>query len=347
MKQFAYVGCRTTKERNARGKGISCYEIDNNKWTLKEIVNCIEENPSFLCFDEKKEFLYTIHGDKSSISSYKINLDGSLDYINSVSTAGLNPVHLIVDKTNKWIFVANLQSGSISIIPRNPDGSLKTVKEIYFISGKEINTISYPHQVFLDRSGNYLLVPCQARKEGKGQISVFKINHIKGILEKVYVSFTRENAEPRHLAFSPNNKFCYCVNEKDFSITFYKFDENTGVLTAEQILSTLPENYTEDGWASGIVLDPTNKFVVVSNRKHDSISSFKINEETGKLTYCDNIKTGGKQPRYIISNHITNSIWVANENSDTLTEFLLNENGYLKIIERNINTESPVCLIFK
>lgn len=301
MKQFAYVGCRTTKERNARGKGISCYEIDNNKWTLKEIVNCIEENPSFLCFDEKKEFLYTIHGDKSSISSYKIN----------------------------------------------SDGSLKTVKEIYFISGKEINTISHPHQVFLDRSGNYLLVPCQARKEGKGQISVFKINHIKGILEKVYVSFTRENAEPRYLAFSPNNKFCYCVNEKDFSIAFYKFDENTGVLTAEQILSTLPENYTEDGWASGIVLDPTNKFVVVSNRKHDSISSFKINEETGKLTYCDNIKTGGKQPRYIISNHITNSIWVANENSDTLTEFLLNENGYLKITERNINTESPVCLVFK
>lgn len=301
MKQFAYVGCRTTKERNARGKGISCYEIDNNKWTLKEIVNCIEENPSFLCFDEKKEFLYTIHGDKSSISSYKIN----------------------------------------------SDGSLKTVKEIYFISGKEINTISHPHQVFLDRSGNYLLVPCQARKEGKGQILVFKINHTKGILEKVHISFTRENAEPRHLVFSQNNKFCYCVNEKDFSITFYKFDENTGVLTAEQILSTLPENYTEDGWASGIVLDPTNKFVVVSNRKHNSISSFKINEETGKLTYCDNIKTGGKQPRYIISNYITNSIWAANENSDTLTEFLLNENGYFKIIKRNINTESPVCLIFK
>ena len=42
MKQFAYVGCRTTKERNARGKGISCYEIDNNKWTLYDIVNCIE-----------------------------------------------------------------------------------------------------------------------------------------------------------------------------------------------------------------------------------------------------------------------------------------------------------------
>ena len=65
MKQFAYVGCRTTKERNARGKGISCYEIDNNKWTLKEIVNCIEENPSFLCFDEKKNFYIQSMGIKA------------------------------------------------------------------------------------------------------------------------------------------------------------------------------------------------------------------------------------------------------------------------------------------
>ena len=347
MKQFAYVGCRTTKERNARGKGISFYEIEDNNWILKEIVNCTEENPSFLCFDRNKEFLYTIHGDKSSISSFKIDKDGTLNYLNTVSTAGLNPVHLTVDKTNKWIFVANLQSGSIIIVPRNLDGSLETVKEVYFIDGKEINTVSHPHQVFLDKNENYLLVSCQGRKEGRGQISVFKIDSGNGTLKKVYTSFSRENAEPRHLTFHPNNKFCYCVNEKDFSVIFYKFNENTGSLNAEQILSTLPENYTEDGWASGIILDTKNKFVIVSNRKHDSISSFKINEKSGKLTYCNNIKTDGKQPRYIVSNSLTNSIWVANENSDTLKEFLIKENGEFEVTGKTINTESPVCLIFK
>ena len=60
MKQFAYVGCRTTKERNARGKGISFYEIEDNNWILKEIVNCTEENPSFLCLD--RNFIYNPWG---------------------------------------------------------------------------------------------------------------------------------------------------------------------------------------------------------------------------------------------------------------------------------------------
>ena len=40
MKQFAYVGCRTTKERKARGKGIRIFEVEvwNIDIDLKEFV---------------------------------------------------------------------------------------------------------------------------------------------------------------------------------------------------------------------------------------------------------------------------------------------------------------------
>ena len=30
MEKFAYIGCRTTKERKARGKGISVYKVEFN-----------------------------------------------------------------------------------------------------------------------------------------------------------------------------------------------------------------------------------------------------------------------------------------------------------------------------
>ena len=108
--KYAYVGCRTTKERNARGKGISVYQVEENgKWTLIQIVKNLV-NPSFLCMDKNGEYLYTIHGDKSEISSFSVDkATGQLIYINTVSTTGINPVHLSVDKTNRWIFVANLQ----------------------------------------------------------------------------------------------------------------------------------------------------------------------------------------------------------------------------------------------
>ena len=48
---FAYVGSRTTKERNATGKGISVYEVHGHDWKLIQVVGDLV-NPSFQCFDE-------------------------------------------------------------------------------------------------------------------------------------------------------------------------------------------------------------------------------------------------------------------------------------------------------
>ena len=49
---YAYVGCRTTKERNARGKGLKVFEICEQTGDWKEI-QCLktEENPSYQTMD--------------------------------------------------------------------------------------------------------------------------------------------------------------------------------------------------------------------------------------------------------------------------------------------------------
>lgn len=346
MEQYMYIGCRTTKERNARGEGISVYENHNGEWKRKQIVKDLV-NPSFLCFDEKKEYLYTIHGDYSEVSSFQISKEGTLKYINTVSTEGVNPVHLSIDKTNRWLFVANLQTGSVVVIPREEDGSLGNVKEVYTIEGRSKETISHPHQVTQDISRKYLLVSCQGRKGGFGQVNVFKINSELGILEKTCTLPSREIAEPRHFVFHPNNLFGYGVNERDYSITFYEFDCEKGTLEAKQILPTLPDTYTGEGWASGIAIDKKGKYIVVSNRKHDSITSFAINQDTGKMTYCDCMKTSGGQPRYIVMKDMTNTVWAANETTDTIKEFAIGINGMFQETGNVIKTESPVCIIFR
>lgn len=350
MSRYAYVGCRTTKKRNARGKGISVYQVeDSGKWTLKQIMPLEAGlvNPSFLCFDHTGNFLYTIHGDESQISAYRVGEDGELSYMNTVSTEGENPVHLSVDRTNRWIFVANLQTGTVSVIPRRMDGSLEKVKKQYTIPGNAEGTVSHPHQVQQDPSGNYLLVSCQGRKQGFGQVDVFRIDVEEGTLEKTCTVRSREIAEPRHVVFHPNNVWCYGVNEKDYSVTYYSFDTEKGELTPRQILPTLPDTYTGDGWASGIIISSDGKHVIVSNRKHDSVTSFAVDAETGKLSYCDCVKTNGGQPRYIVWDEVRNLILAANETTDTLAEIELNpETGKMTRREVMIPTESPVCVIF-
>ena len=39
---YAYVGCRTTKERNARGKGLKVFEI-NDKTGDWNLIQCFKD----------------------------------------------------------------------------------------------------------------------------------------------------------------------------------------------------------------------------------------------------------------------------------------------------------------
>lgn len=349
MGQYAYVGCRTTAERKARGKGIKVYRrTEEGEWEQIQLVEGLT-NPSYLCTDRTGRFVYTVHGDRSEISAFRADdRDGTLSYINTVSAGGVNPVHLSADRTNRWIFVANLQTGNVSVLSRREDGGLGELTGTYYIPGRTEGSVSHPHQVMQDQTGAFLAVSCQGRLQGTGQVAVFRINSGNGSLEKVCAVRSREIAEPRHLVFHPNNRWCYGVNEKDYSVTFYQFDEAEGRLEARQILPTLPDTYTGDGWASGIILCENGRYVVVSNRRHDSLTSFRVEEETGKLRFCSCVKTGGQQPRFITEDPWSGRIIAANELSDTLTEFCLDpEDGSMYPSGRVIASESPVCVIFR
>lgn len=344
---YAYVGCRTTKERNVNGKGIRVYKIINGQWQFSQLHAGLT-NPSFLCFDETGNFLYTVHGDFSEISSFSIDATtGHLNFLNTVETRGKNPVHLSVDKSNKWIYVANLETGTIAVVPRNFDGTLENFKKLYTIPGVKEGSISHPHQVLQDPSRNYLLVSCQGRKAGFGQVDVFRIDHGTGELEKTCTTKSREIAEPRHMAFSGIKNYCYGVNEKDYSITTYYFDAQKGTLEPQQIVPTLPETYTSDGWASGIAAGKDGRHIYVSNRKHNSVSVFKVNPENGFVQLQSCVPTGGNQPRFITITPDGTELVAANELSDTIRIFTIDEiTGNLTFSGKEIKTENPVCVVF-
>lgn len=63
---FAYVGARTTKERNARGNGLNAYRVDESTgaWNHVQLVSDLV-NPSFLAFDRTQQFLYAFHCDSA------------------------------------------------------------------------------------------------------------------------------------------------------------------------------------------------------------------------------------------------------------------------------------------
>lgn len=344
--RYAYIGCRTTRERNARGEGLKVFAIEKDSGDWQEIqLLKTEENPSYQTFDPTGKFMYSVHGDKTLVSAYSVAADGHLMYLNTVDIGAKNPVYIVVDKSNQYVIVATLQGGAVYSLKRNADGSLGDVADVARFEGKKQDAISFVHQSIWDRTGTYIFAPAQARVQGYGQIRAFRFDSSNGHFEQTCQVMSREYAEPRHAAVHPNNRFVYLLNEKGNTIVFSDFDAEKGALSPRQTISTLPETYCGESHSGGIVIDPSGQYVLSSNRIHDSIAVFRINAHTGYLTLVGHFDSLGKTPRFITFGP-NGLFYVANEDSDTIVEMKLDDNGILKATGRTIVAESPVCITF-
>jgi 6-phosphogluconolactonase (cycloisomerase 2 family) len=350
--RYAYVGCRTTKERNARGEGIGVYRVDSatGEWkpvqTLKDLVN-----PSFLALDKSQRFLYAVHGDMSEISAFSVSPEtGEIAFINRQSTEGKNPAHLLVDDSNRFVLVANYATGSVAVLPRNPGGSLGAVRHLEQLPGtpgpnKVDQTFSHPHEVVYDPKREFVLIP----DKGLDRIFSFRFNATSGKLTSGPTPFVqvRPGAGPRHIAFHPTAPLTYVAHELDSSVGAYRYDGAKGALTPFQIVPSIPDAFVGANTAAEIEMSRSGRFVYVSNRGSDTVGVFAIDAATGRLSPAAWIPSEGKGPRFFVSDPSGRWLYVANENSDTIVPFQLGtDGGSPRLSGQAIHTGSPVCIVF-
>lgn len=344
--KYAYVGCRTTKARNARGNGLVVYEIDENgKWLQKQCL-FTEENPSYQCFDLEKNYLYSVHGDLSLVSSYRIGEDGTITHINTIDIGGKNPVDITVDAQNRHIIVATLQGGTLYTIERLADGSLGKIVSTFSYEGKEAGNVSTIHQCLWDQTRSYLFACAQGRVNGFGQMRALKYHPEDGSFTETDRFLSRTWDEPRHAAMHPNNRWLYMCEEKGNKVLYFQFDEASGQIKALQELSTVPETVTSYSDASEVMIDPSGEYVLVSNRYTDSMAIYRIDRHTGYLRTMGFAPCLGKTPRFFCFGP-NGKCYVANEDSDTIIEFQFDTATAQLIPTMNIiETGSPVCITF-
>lgn len=345
---FAYIGSRTTRERNARGEGISVYKVEPESadltpvQILKDIVN-----PSFLVLNQTGNRLYAVHGDTTTVSSYSVDQEtGLIASLNSQDTHGSNPVHLALDPAGTHLIVSNHIGASLCILPLGADGTLHPVCQLESLSG-EVGPHRFeqkqakPHHNPISPDGRYVLVP------DKGLDQIFTFQYETGRLRLVGAIATREGAGPRHLTFHPQLDFAYCINELDSTVTSYRYDSETGALTPQQRLSTLPEDFAGNSRAAEIVMAPSGRYLYASNRGHDSITVFAIHPERGWLTWVGCIKSGGRTPRFITLTPNGRFLFALNEDDDCLQKFYVSSNDGLLISKpSSYHCASPVCMVF-
>ena len=331
MSAFAYVGCRTSRERNAKGDGISVYRVGaDGAWSRVQLVRDLV-NPSWLAFDRSRRFLYTVHGDGSEASAFRIDpASGELTFLNRVATGGRNPVHMMADPTNRFMVVANhvvagdVKSG-IASLPIAADGRLGEPVDVVAFDGKIgphriEQPFPKPHQVEFDPSGKFIVVP----DKGCDRVLVYTIDG-GGKLHLVEAAGTaaRETSGPRHVAFHSGNRFAYVVNELDSTVVAYHFDPASGALRPFQVVSALADDFTGNSRGSEIAVSPDGRHVYASNRGADTVATFAVDRASGRLTLVGSAAAGGKTPRFFTLTADARTMFVANEEGHNIVRHTL------------------------
>jgi 6-phosphogluconolactonase len=346
---YAYVGSRTTSERNARGNGITVFRV-RPEGALETVHVCGElVNPSFLALNRNGDRLYTVHGDGDSLSVFAVDrLTGRIRLLQQQSCEGRNPVHLALDPTERFMVVSNHLRGCVVVLPVRDDGTLGQVSQRVELPGdpgphRVEQPFSKPHFNPFDPSGRWLVVP------DKGLDRIFVFGFDSGRLQPAPVPCvrTRDGAGPRHVAFHPTAPLMYAVNELDSSVTAYRFDAASGALAAFQWLPALPDDFTGNSRAAGIIVDASGKTLYASNRGHDSIAVFAVDEATGHLRMIQSRPSLGHSPRYFALAPSGRWLYVLNEDSDSIVTFAADgATGRLSPSGAQIRCGSPVCMVF-
>ena len=109
----------------------------------------------------------------------------------------------------------------------------------------------------------------------------------------------------------------------------------------------MPDSFTGANTAAEIAISLDGRFVLVSNRGHDSVGSFAVDPASGRLSPLGWVSAQGRGPRFFAMDPSGTMLHAANENSDSIVSFGLDaETGALAPTGRVIATGSPVCIVF-
>ena len=354
-----YIGTYTKKEGHVDGQADGIYVFRLSESGELSFVTAVPGviNPSFVTMSPDGRFLYAVNeigpdtGQPAGlVTAFAIDqTSGGLTLLNSQSTHGYAPCHLSVDQTGHYLLVTNYSGGNLALFPLGNDGRLGAAAQIIQHQGQSINPGRqegpHPHSINIAPGNQFALVP----DLGTDKIWVYRLDLEEGHLVANDPPWTEvtPGSGPRHFTFHPNGRIAYVINELDSTITAFSWDGDEGTLEPLQSVSTLPTGFNDESWCADIHIHPVGHTLYGSNRGHDSIVVFRVNQETGELTLLGHESTQGNTPRNFAIDPTGQFLIAANQDSSSIVSYHINvETGELRPTGQLTAVATPVCIIF-
>ncbi|AQR97378.1 lactonase family protein [Clostridium saccharoperbutylacetonicum] len=344
-KYIAYIGTYTYGD----SKGIYKLTLNENNSTIENIEPVSElAYPTYLTINKNNTHLYSVakNGVEGGAYAFEINpIDYSLKALNHNFKEGKSPCHIILDKNDNYLFTSNYHEAELISYKIASDGSIEKAVDTVIHSGdgpnKPRQDSAHIHFADLTPNNKYIYTI----DLGLDKVSLYKLKD--GYFKEVADLNITPGSGPRHMEFHPNGAFSYLLNELSSKITVLKYHEDKPYFEEVEYISMLPADCSVESTGAAIHISSNGDYLYASNRGHDSITVFKVDSVSGKLTFVSNTKLQGQSPRDFSISPSGKFLLAANQTTSNVELYSINQlTGELTYLNISEHIPNPVCIKF-
>ncbi|MGK2946916.1 MAG: 6-phosphogluconolactonase [Candidatus Malihini olakiniferum] len=326
MQQVIYIA-------NSESQQIQVWQlVSSGKLTLLQAVDTPGQVQPMVIAPNKQHLYVGVRPSFSAIS-YHIDAQGLLMKVGSASLPG-SPTHLSTDRQGRFLFSVSYNSETLSLSQIDKKG-------IVVEPTQQLDGLSGCHSSNIDPKNRVLWVTCL--KEDRIRLYHVSQEGALSVAEQAELC-TVKGAGPRHMAFHPNQRFAYCVNELNSTVDVIELYSVEGKARIVQSLDAMPQDFTDTRWAADIHLTPNGRFLYCSDRTASLLSIFQVAEDSGTLSLVGHQSTE-MQPRGFNIDNSGKFIISAGQKSQHIEVYRIDqESGKLQPLMRYAVGQGPMWI---
>ncbi len=319
---------------------ILLYHLNQSDGSLSAVKSFpAEGGPGALTLHPDGKHLYAALRSSKSVATYELAPTTGELALKGITPVINNPVYLHIDRSGKFLLMASFNGNQAATYRLNADLTVTNAAATVIATDKN------PHSLLTDASDRFVYIP----NMGGNVVQQYAFDKDTGALNPLRLpAITAAPGDgPRHLTFHPTKPWLFVVNETGSTVTGYRHDAAHGGITAIERYSTLPADFTGKNTCADIHVTPDGKFLYASNRGHDSIAAFAIDQTTGKLKVLGQTPTE-KTPRAFELDPTGNFLIAAGQSSHQLAVYRIDrKTGGLIPLKIHPTGKSPAWVLIR
>lgn len=290
--------------------------------------------PSNLAVTVDQEYMYVGLRAEPGLATLKIDkTTGGLEQKGNPTPLEVDPCCIAVDRTGKWILSAHYKGQRIGVHPVGDD-------RVATGPADWTHTLNGAHCVMTHPSNRYYFLP---HVQDSNTIYQFLFDENTGKLTPNGIPKVDgyPGQGPRHYCYHPNLDVLYTSNEQSSAVTAYNLDASAGTLEPFQTVSTLPDGFDENNSNAQIRITGSGKFIYLTNRGHNSIAGYAIDQSSGAVTALGHTPTE-PTPRVFNIDPTDQYLYAAGQGSNRLASYRIEDDGALTALGTYALGEGPM-----